>query len=109
MLIAVVLFAPAFFATGCMSYTLRAGDSDVTPDRAHHVTMHSIVWGAVVDDFDATTQAYCANAGAGTVRVQDNFGYTVLNVLTLGFWHPMDIYFTCAVPSGPIGDPLGGG
>lgn len=96
------------FTTGCMSYTLQAGDPDVPVERAHHVTMHSIVWGAVPSDFDATVEQYCANGGAATVRVQDNFGYTLLNVVTLGFWQPMDIYFTCAVQNGPIGDPLGG-
>jgi len=103
-----MILSIAVLASGCMSYTLVAGDPDVTPDRAHHVTLHSIAWGAAGDRFDATTQEYCAGSGAATVRVQDNFGYTVLNVLTLGFWQPMDVYFTCAVPSGPIGDPLGG-
>lgn len=91
---------------GCMTYTLRAGDPAVPGEEAHHVTVHSIVWGAVHDDIDATGEARCANAGVATVTVTDNFFYTFLNVLTLGFWQPMDVSYQCAVISGPIGDPL---
>ncbi|HEY8427179.1 MAG TPA: hypothetical protein VIL20_02345 [Sandaracinaceae bacterium] len=91
---------------GCMTYTLRAGDPATQSDRAHHATVHSILWGAVHDDIDATGQLYCANAGVATVTVTDNFGYTLLNLLTLGFWQPMDITYQCAAISGPIGDPI---
>lgn len=94
--------AVALITSGCMTYRLRAGDAAVTPDRATHVTMHSIAWGAAGDDFDATAEQYCANSGFATIRVQDNFGYTVVNVLTLGFWQPIDVWFTCAVPNGPL-------
>ncbi len=96
------LIAIALLSSGCMTYGLTAGDPAVTPDRAQHHTLHSIAWGAAGDTIDATGQLECANAGVATVRVQDNFGYTLLNVVTLGFWQPIDVWYTCAVPSGTL-------
>lgn len=103
-LLAIASFAQA----GCMTYTLRAGDPTAQSDRSYSTTVHSIAWGAVHDDIDATGQDRCANGGVATVTVTDNFFYTFVNVITLGFWQPMDISYQCAAISGPIGDPLAG-
>lgn len=103
---ALLLALGAAAQAGCMTYTLRAGDPATQSDRAYHATVHSIVWGAVHDDIDATGEERCANAGVATVTVTDNFFYTFLNVITLGFWQPMDVTYQCAAISGPIGDPL---
>jgi hypothetical protein len=70
---------------------------------------------------DSTVQACVQQAEAGRqptaceqsnaidqVQVSGNFGYTLLSVLTLGFWSPVELKWRCSKPAEGEGEVNGG-
>jgi hypothetical protein len=65
----------------------------VPADDGHSATLHSLFWGLV------QTRAYepeCQGNGAAEVVASTNLGYTLLTVLTLGIWSPLELTWKCA-------------
>ena len=71
-------------------------------------TVHTLAWGLVTRD---TRSTHCERAVPDTVataceqsnaidqvRVSTNFGFTLLTVVTLGFWSPIQLEWHCAKP-----------
>lgn len=94
-------------STGCYRYHLLAPEPDpiVTSCRR---TVHTLAWGLITRDTrsthcegavpDTVTSACRQSNAIDQVRVSSNFGFTLLTVLTLGFWSPMQLQWHCAKP-----------
>jgi len=68
-------------------------------------TLSSFAWGAVRQDLpvDNCKLADGTRLGIEEVKVQDNLGYTLATVLTLGLWAPVRVGWRCAKPPVPTG------
>ena len=59
-------------------------------------TIHTIAWGLVAQNAVAYN---CAKSKAmDEVHVNSNFGYSLVNVATLGFWSPTTVEWKCSSP-----------
>jgi hypothetical protein len=95
-------------APGCYHYRVAAaGPAGANPSTfAQSTTLHAVLWGLVQDQ---TLEHVCAQDEAlAHVRTTSNFGYTLLTVVTLGLWAPVQVEYACANPT-PAPGTLGGG
>ena len=93
-------------SAGCYHYRVAAPafDPATEPQRA---VVHSLAWG-LVNKPVTTLARNCANSNAlDQVRVSSNLGYTLVTVLTLGFWAPVEVEWQCAKRREEPGD-IGG-
>jgi hypothetical protein len=68
-------------------------------------TLNSFAWGAVRQDLpvDNCKLANGQRLGIEEVKVEDNLGFTLVTVLTLGLWAPVRVGWRCAKPPVPTG------
>jgi hypothetical protein len=105
---AVVLALLLASASGCYHYQVAAaGPAGANPSTfPQSATLHAVLWGLVQDQ---TLEHVCAQDEAlARVRTTSNFGYTLLTVVTLGIWAPVQVEYTCANPT-PAPGTIGGG
>jgi Bor protein len=102
--LAVLLASPS----GCYHYQVAAaGPAGANPSTfPQSATLHAVLWGLVQDQ---TLEQVCAQDEAlARVRTTSNFGYTLLTVVTLGIWAPVQVEYACVNPTPAIGT-IGGG
>ena len=95
-------------AQGCYHYRVAAsGPAGANPSTfPQSTTLHSVLWGLVQDQ---TLEHVCAQDEAlARVHTTSNFGYTLLTVVTLGLWAPVQVEYACANPT-PATGTIGGG
>lgn len=105
---AVVLALLLASAQGCYHYRVAAsGPAGANPSTfAQSATLHAVLWGLVQDQ---SLEHVCAQDEAlARVRTTSNFGYTLLTVVTLGMWAPVQVEYACANPT-PATGTIGGG
>ena len=92
------LAASLLFLSSCYSYRIATHAQPGT--EFNSVTAHSFFWGLVQNPKEITTpicDSLNAN-GVALVQVKNNFGYSLITVLTLGIWCPMKIEWKCSKP-----------
>ena len=92
------LAASLLLLSSCYSYRINTHAQPGTEFQS--VTAHSFFWGLVQNPKEITTpicDSLNAN-GVALVRVKNNFGYSLITVLTLGIWCPMKIEWKCSKP-----------
>lgn len=84
--------------SSCYSYRIATHAQPGT--EFNSVTAHSFFWGLVQNPKEiATPICDSLNAnGVALVQVKNNFGYSLITVLTLGIWCPMKIEWKCSKP-----------
>ena len=95
-------------AQGCYHYQVSvAGPAAANPSTfSRSTTLHAVLWGLLQDQ---TLEHVCAQDEAlARVRTTSNFGYTLLTVITLGIWAPVQVEYACANPT-PATGTIGGG
>jgi hypothetical protein len=105
---AVVLTVLLASTSGCYHYQVAAaGPAGANPSTfPQSATLHAVLWGLGQDQ---TLAHVCAQDEAlARVRTASNFGYTLLTVVTLGLWAPVQVEYTCANPT-PATGTIGGG
>jgi hypothetical protein len=105
---AVVLAFLLASAPGCYHYQVAAaGPAGANPSTfPQSATLHAVFWGLGQDQ---TLEHVCAQDEAlARVRTTSNFGYTLLTVVTLGMWAPVQVEYACANPT-PAPGTIGGG
>jgi hypothetical protein len=105
---AVVLAFLLASVQGCYHYRVAAaGPAGANPSTfSQSATLHAVLWGLVQDQ---TLEHVCAQDEAlARVRTTSNFGYTLLTVVTLGIWAPVQVEYACANPT-PAPGTIGGG
>ena len=97
-----LLIISAFFLLeGCYHARINAPGEPAT--EYNKVTVHSIAWGLVQEN---PIPDDCVSGAIDEVRVTTNLGYSLINVITLGFWKPMDIEWRCAKTPPPVPDEI---
>lgn len=105
---AVVLAVLLASTPGCYHYRVAAaGPAGANPSTfPQSATLHAVLWGLGQDQ---TLEHVCAQDEAlAHVRTTSNFGYTLLTVVTLGIWAPVQVEYACANPT-PAPGTIGGG
>ena len=105
---AVVLALLLASVSGCYHYQVAAaGPAGANPSTfPQSTTLHAVFWGLGQDQ---TLEHVCAQDEAlARVRTTSNFGYTLLTVVTLGMWAPVQVEYACANPT-PATGTIGGG
>jgi hypothetical protein len=87
---AIIATVAAGFA-GCANYHLRSPEPNPATGY-RHATLHAFLWGAIEEEKVAET---CQSNAIDEVRVQTNYGYALITVVTLGIWMPMDVAWKC--------------
>jgi hypothetical protein len=82
----------ALCVIGCYHYRITPARS-VPADDGHSATMHSLFWGLVQSE---AREPECQGNGAAEVVATTNLGYTLLAVVTLGIWSPLELTWRCA-------------
>ena len=84
--------------SNCYSYRVATHAQPGTEFQTR--TAHSFFWGLVQSPKEiATPICDSLNAnGVSVVQVQNNFGYSLITVLTLGIWSPMKLQWKCGKP-----------
>lgn len=103
----IVLVVLQLAGTGCYRYHLLVPEPDPVVTSCRR-TVHTLAWGLITRD---TRTTHCETAVPDTVasacrqsnaidqvRVSSNFGFTLLTVVTLGFWSPVELRWHCAKP-----------
>jgi hypothetical protein len=62
-------------------------------DDGHSVTEHALVWGLYQARAE---QPDCQGNGVAEVTATSNLGYSLISVVTLGFWMPSELEWKCA-------------
>jgi len=79
-----------------VSLSLFPAPQDASAQPTGRQTIHTIAWGLVAENAVARN---CAKSKAmDEVRVNSNFGYSLVNVATLGFWSPTTVEWECSSP-----------
>jgi hypothetical protein len=92
---ATAMLAAVVTTSGCYSYSVETPDSaPINEYREHDITASSSFWGIVEDD--PVIAKRCEGEALDQVRVNNNYGYALITVLTLGLYSPMDVNYRCA-------------
>ena len=93
---------------GCYHYRVVAsGPAGANPSTfPQSTTLHALLWGLIQDQ---SLEHVCAQDEAlARVRTTSNFGYTLVTMVTLGIWAPIQVEYTCVNPT-PGPGTIGGG
>ncbi|MEO5928296.1 MAG: hypothetical protein ABIR47_00045 [Candidatus Kapaibacterium sp.] len=85
---------------GCYHTRLMTNAAPATD--YHHTTSNSLFWGLVQDN---VVPDNCPNGSMQEVRVTSNLGYSLITVVTLGIWSPIDVEWRCAKRDAPPDGP----
>ncbi len=98
---------------GCYQYHLLAPEPDPVVTSCRR-TVHALAWGLITHDTRTThcegavpdsVASACRQSNAiDQVQVSSNFGFTLLTIVTLGFWSPVQVRWHCAKPVEPPGE-----
>lgn len=101
-----VLLSLASVLQSCYHYTITSKNSASTETQS--ATMHNLFWGLAIKPRNGLNPPNCAApdppVGFHQVKVTNNFGYSVITVVTLGIWSPMKVEWQCAKPCQPCDD-----
>ncbi len=97
---AIVLFITVAFLTaqGCYHTRIIASDSPATDYEKH--TMYALAWGLVQTNV-LPDSCHCPSNALAEVRYSSNLGYSLITVITLGFWSPVEVEWRCAKMPAP--------
>ena len=83
-----------FLFSNCYHYKVAVNKSSSTDPKEQIVNKR--VWGLREDKIIVDN---CQDQYLQSVEFHTNFGQSLLNVLTLGFWKPAKVTWTCGKPS----------
>lgn len=91
-LVILVLFTVSL-QTGCYHYHVTAPKPDPATEFESR-TVHSFLWGLIQSDNVEASD--CLSNALDEVHITNNFSYSVVTVVTLGIWAPLDVQWRCA-------------
>ncbi len=94
--LAVAVVVVAALAQGCANYQARVADGKPLEQAYKGGTMNAYVWGAWVSP--EVRSAEDCKRGMYDVVVENNYLYSLVSVVTLGIWMPMDVSYRCKAP-----------
>jgi hypothetical protein len=93
-----IIVVLAIIATGCAHYSVTAaGHSPSTAEQSRRVQV--LAWGALEQRVQPDN---CHGNGLAQVTVKVTFFDAAAAVLTLGFWSPVHVQWSCAKAQGGV-------
>lgn len=95
----VLMIACTTMGSSCYTYRVSTRAQAGT-EMIHHKTVHSLFWGLLNKPEEIHTPL-CDSLnlkGMAVVEVKTNFGYSLITVLTLGIWSPLQVGWKCSKP-----------
>ncbi len=77
---------------GCAHYRLSVTNPNPATDYKGR-TFHTYLWGSIQDNEVAEN---CISNTLDEVVVTTNLGYSLVTIVTLGIWNPVEIKWKCA-------------
>lgn len=99
------LFALSFTIIFSSCYTSRVATHAQAGSEVSGATVNHFFWGLVQSPKRVTTPI-CDSLGSNglaEVTVKNNFGYSLITVVTLGIWSPTRIEWKCGKPCQKVG------
>jgi hypothetical protein len=96
---AIALLIVLFSFSSCYTYRV-ATHAQAGTELSKPVTAHVFFWGLIQKPKQITTPV-CDSLqvnGMSEVTVKNNFGYSLITVVTLGIWSPVKIQWRCSKP-----------
>ena len=94
----VLIVVVTVFVAGCAHFrVVAAGHSASTAEETRRV--HTVAWGALVPRIEPDN---CHGNGLAQVTVRTTFIDSAVAVITLGFWTPVTVQWTCAKAPGGV-------
>ena len=93
------LFSATLFFSSCYSYRV-ATHAQAGTETVATMTAHSLFWGLVKKPAEIHTPI-CDSLeinGMSEVVIKNNFGYSLITVVTLGIWCPIKLEWKCGKP-----------
>ena len=94
--VAAVVVVIAVSLQGCANYQARVADGKPLEQAYKGGTMNAYMWGAWVSP--EIRSAEDCKRGMYDVVVENNYLYSLVSVVTLGIWMPMDVSYRCKAP-----------
>jgi len=95
----VLLIACTTLGSSCYTYRVSTRAQAGT-EMIRHKTVHSLFWGLLNKPEEIHTPL-CDSLnlkGMAVVEVKTNLGYSLITVLTLGIWSPLQVGWKCSKP-----------
>ena len=92
-----IVLAFLLVAEGCYHFRVTAPSPDPATEYQSR-TVHSFFWGLIQESVPAND---CASNALDEVTMTTNLGYSVISVVTLGIWMPMNVRWRCARQEAP--------
>jgi hypothetical protein len=102
---AVFLISFAVMLSSCYSYRI-ATHAQAGTEASKPIRVNSFFWGLVQSPKEIRTPI-CDSLGVNgvaEVTVKNNFGYSLITVVTLGIWCPVKLQWKCSKPCQKTGD-----
>jgi len=92
-----LVVAALLLVGGCANYQTRVADGKPLSDQAYEGdTMHALLWGAYVKP-EIMSAEDCKH-GMYDVVAENNYLYSLVSVVTIGIWMPLDVKYRCKAP-----------
>ena len=101
-----LLFSVSLVVSLNSCYTARVATHAQAGTEVSGQTVHFFLWGAIQSPKRVITPV-CDSLGVNgmaEVTVKNNFGYSLITVVTLGIWSPTRLEWKCSKPCQKIGD-----
>ncbi|MDB5250363.1 MAG: hypothetical protein JWQ40_4757 [Segetibacter sp.] len=95
--ISILLLMISFSTESCYHYRVLTTESDPATEYQSKV-VYSYLWGLVNSPKDLVVPNCNNNNALDEVRVSTNLGYSVLTVISLGIFCPMEVKWRCHKP-----------
>jgi hypothetical protein len=100
----VCLVTMTIFLNSCYSYRV-ATQAQAGAETTTTVTAHSFFWGLLKSPKEIHTPVCdsLGSTGMAEVTIKNNFGYSLITVVTLGIWSPIKVAWKCGKPNKKTG------
>jgi hypothetical protein len=92
-----------FFLVSCASYTVTTSRNDKADVQPKTQVLTSYLWGALNKPKIGVVDTTCGTAGLERVVISTNFGYTLLQIVTLGVVSKVKVQWLCQKQEPEVG------
>lgn len=101
-LLCATLLAAAAPLQSCSKYTVTTNQQDPADSYYKQKIMASYFWG-LINKPGRVVDSTCGPAGLDEVKVVNNFGYSLIHVVTLGIVNVVKLQWKCHKPAPVVG------
>lgn len=95
---AVAVLLLLVYSGGCYHYRIATPEENPATEwkPPKRKVVHALAWGLLNKPQSAVASGCETTNSLDQVRITTNLGYTIITVLTLGFWSPLEVEWRCS-------------